>query len=79
MCRQPPGIKTVINLMLKLNLLDRFGNVINCRLLDNGHIQVCSNAWRYTYARLMRNGEIELYDEDGMFSTAVEAPRSRSN
>lgn len=68
-----------MNLMIKLNLLDRFGNEINARLLDNGHIQVGGNAWRYTYARLMRTGEIELYDEDGNFSTAVEAPHSRCN
>jgi hypothetical protein len=59
----------------KLELMDRFGNALRARLLDNGHIQLGGNAWRYTYARLMRSGEIELYDEDGNFSTAVQAQR----
>jgi hypothetical protein len=63
--------------MLKLDLLDRFGNVIPARLLDNGHIRLGGNVCRYTYARLMRTGEIELYDEDGHVTPAVEVPQRR--
>lgn len=59
----------------KITLMDRFGNAIRARLLDNGHIQLSGHAWQYTYGRLMRSGEIELYDEDGNVSTAVEGQR----
>ena len=68
-----------MNMALKLSLLDRFGNTIRARLLDNGHIQLGGNAWRYTYARLMRNGDIELYDEDGNVGPAFQAPGCRSH
>jgi len=60
---------------LKLNLIDQFGNALRARLLDNGHIQLNGNVWHYTYARLMRSGEIELYDEDGNVTAAVEGQR----
>lgn len=68
-----------MNMALKLSLMDRFGNPIRARLLDNGHIQLGGNAWRYTYARLMRNGDIELYDEDGNVGPAFQAQCGRSN
>lgn len=47
---------------------DRFGNRLRARLLANGHVLLCQHAHRYTYARINRRGDVELYDDSGSFS-----------
>lgn len=51
-------------------LRDRQGNRLRARLLANGHILLSEHAHRYTYARVNRRGDIELYDDVGNFSYA---------
>jgi len=58
-----PKAQTVI-------LRDRQGNRLRARLLANGHILLSEHVHRYTYARVNRQGEIELYDDSGNFSYA---------
>jgi hypothetical protein len=53
-----------------VTLRDRQGNRLRARLLTNGHILLSEHAHRYTYARINRRGDIELYDDDGNFSFA---------
>lgn len=53
-----------------VKLHDRLGNCLRARLLDNGHILLAEHVRRYTYARLNRRGEVELYDDTGSFSYA---------
>ena len=47
---------------------DRFGNRLRARMLANGHVLLCQHAHRYTYARINRRGQVELYDDSGSFS-----------
>lgn len=53
-----------------VTLRDRQGNRLRARLLANGHILLSEHVHRYTYARVNRQGEIELYDDGGNFSYA---------
>jgi len=53
-----------------VTLRDRQGNRLRARLLGNGHILLSEHAHRYTYARVNRSGDIELYDDSGNFSYA---------
>ena len=53
-----------------VTLRDRQGNRLRARLLANGHILLSEHAHRYTYARVNRRGDIELYDDSGNFSYA---------
>lgn len=51
-----------------ITIHDRFGNRLRARLLANGHVVLCQHAHRYTYARINRRGDLELYDDSGNFS-----------
>ena len=53
-----------------VTLRDRQGNRLRARLLANGHILLSEHVHRYTYARVNRRGDIELYDDGGNFSYA---------
>lgn len=53
-----------------VTLYDRLGNRLRARLLANGHILLSQHVHRYTYARVGRHGDVELYDDSGNFSYA---------
>jgi len=53
-----------------VTLFDRLGNRLRARMLANGHIALSEHAHRYTYARVSRQGDVELYDDNGNFSVA---------
>jgi hypothetical protein len=53
-----------------VTLFDRLGNRLRARMLANGHIALSEHAHRYTYARVSRQGNVELYDDNGNFSAA---------
>lgn len=48
-----------------ITLYDRSGNRLRGWLQDNGHIHLAQHAHRYTYGRLNRQGDVELYDDEG--------------
>lgn len=48
-----------------ITVYDRAGNRLRGWLQDNGHIHLAQHAHRYTYGRLNRKGDVELYDDEG--------------
>lgn len=48
-----------------ITVYDRAGNRLRGWLQDNGHIHLAQHAHRYTYGRLNRHGDVELYDDEG--------------
>lgn len=55
----------------QFTLFDRDGNRLRARLLANGHILLSEHRHRYTYARVGRCGDVELYDDSGRYSLAA--------